>query len=155
MQQGIRGRWGAQPRWARWVAAVYVIGFVEGAGAHAVDVLGGGLHAYRAWPLPSQLLFHALLVLDPLAAVLVARARPAGPLLGAGIMAADLLANWWGNWDGLMHHPLDYLRFVGLPAMTLFGLLVLTTAAPLRRSFRRSSHRSLLSADRALRLQED
>ncbi|MFI9361703.1 hypothetical protein ACIG5E_11665 [Kitasatospora sp. NPDC053057] len=146
MQQGNRGRWGAQPRWVWWVAAVYVIGFVEGAGVHAFDVLSGGLHAYRAWPLESQLLFHTLLVLDPIAAVLVIRARPAGPPLGAGIMVADLVANWWGNWDGLTHHPLDYLRFVGLPVMTLFGLFVFATAAPLRRSF--------LSADRAPRTQE-
>ncbi|MFH8383001.1 hypothetical protein ACH4E7_18935 [Kitasatospora sp. NPDC018058] len=128
-------RWGTQPRWARWVAAVYVIGFLEGTGAHAYDVFTGGLHAFHSWPLPSQLLFHALLVLDPLAAVWVARARPAGPLLGAGIMVADLLANWWGNWDGLVHHPLDYLRFVGLPVMTLFGLFVFATAAPLHRAF--------------------
>ncbi|MFI9158367.1 hypothetical protein ACIGXI_21800 [Kitasatospora aureofaciens] len=144
MQQAIRERWGAQPRWVWWVAAVYVAGFVEGAGAHAVDVLSGGLHAYRAWPRASQLLFHALLVLDPLAAVLVARARPAGPLLGACIMVADLVANWWGNWDGLMRHPLDYLQFVGLPVMTLFGLFVFATAAPLRRALR--------SADRAPRI---
>ncbi|MGW2254721.1 hypothetical protein ACWCXH_31680 [Kitasatospora sp. NPDC001660] len=130
-------RWGTRPRWVRWVAAVYVIGFVEGSAVHAYDVIVGGLHAYRDWPLPSQLLFHALLVLDPLAAVWVARARPAGPVLGAAVMAADLTANWWENWDGLMRHPLDYLQPVGLLPMTFFGLLVLATAAPLRRSFRR------------------
>ncbi|MFJ4189777.1 hypothetical protein [Kitasatospora sp. NPDC089509] len=146
MQTWIRGGRGAgprRPRWARWVAAVYVIGFVEGTGAHLYDVLTGGLHAYRDWPLPSQLLFHALLVLDPLAAVLVARARPVGPLLGAAIMAADLVANWWGNWDGLVHRPLDYLQPVGLLPMTLFGLLVFGTAVPLRRVFHRTAPRAV------------
>ncbi|MBD0692515.1 hypothetical protein BG452_02110 [Streptomyces sp. CBMA123] len=126
-----------------WVAAVWVIGFVEGAGVHAFDLLTGGLHAYGAWPLPSQVLFHALLVLDPLAAVLVTRGRPAGPSLGAAVMVADLTANWWENWDGFVRHPLDYLQgVVGLPAMTLFGLFVFTTAAPLRRAFHQAFNRA-------------
>lgn len=117
-------------------------------GAHAYDVIRGGLHAYRYWPLPSQLLFHALIALNLLAAVWVALAHPAGPPLGATIMAADLTANWWGNWDGILRHPLDYLHLVGLPTMTLFGLFVLATAVPLHRSFRQScqgSSRTLLA----------
>jgi len=129
-------RWGTQPRWARCTAAVYVMGFVEGSGAHACDVIRGGLHAYRYWPLPSQLLFHALLVLDLLAAVGVALALPVGPPFGAGVMAADLIANWWGNWDGVLRHPLEYLRPYGLSAITLFGCFVLATAPALHRSFR-------------------
>ncbi|MEV6513783.1 hypothetical protein AB0M61_47740 [Streptomyces sp. NPDC051642] len=133
-------RWGMQPRWARWVVAVYVVGFVEGSGSHAYDVIRGGLHVYRYWPVPSQLIFHALLVLDLLAAVGVVLAHPVGPPFGATIMAADLTANWWGNWDGVLRHPLDYLQPVGLPAITLFGLFVLATAAPLHRSFRRPLH---------------
>ncbi|GAA1914337.1 hypothetical protein [Streptantibioticus ferralitis] len=129
-------RWGTQPRWARWVAVVYIIGFVEGTGSHAYDLFVGGLHAYRGSPLPSQLLFHALLGLDLLAAAWVALTRPAGPILGAAIMVADLTANWWGNWTGILRHPLDYLQPVGLTPMTLFGLFVFATVAPLHRSFR-------------------
>lgn len=121
---------------------MYVIGFVEGTASHAYDVISGGLHTYRYWAVPSQLLFHALLVLDLLAAVWVARVRPAGPLLGAAIMAADLTANWWQNWDGIVHHPLGYLHLTGLPAITLFGLFVFATAAPLHRSFRHSGQDS-------------
>ncbi|MFE3503588.1 hypothetical protein [Kitasatospora sp. NPDC059160] len=103
---------------------------------HAYQVGSGGLHAYAWWPVPSQVLFHALLVLDPLAAVLVARARPTGVWLGAGVMAADLTANWWANWDDVLRRPLAYLQgMVGLPAMTLFGLFVFVTAAPLRQAF--------------------
>jgi len=133
-------RWGMRPRWARWVAAVYVIGFVEGSGAHAYDVIRGGLHAYRYWPLPSQLLFHSLVVLDLLAAVGVALAHSAAPPLGATIVTADLTANWWDNWDDVLCHPLGYLQPVGLSAITFFGLFVLATAAPLHRSFRRPLH---------------
>ncbi|MFB7905563.1 hypothetical protein ACFC1T_03965 [Kitasatospora sp. NPDC056076] len=136
MTQGIRGGRGVRPRWVWWVAAVWVAGFAEGAAVHAYQVGSGGLHAYAWWPVPSQVLFHALLVLDPLAAVLVARARSAGVWLGAGVMAADLTANWWANWDDVLRRPLAYLQgVVGLPAMTLFGLFVFVTAAPLRRAF--------------------
>ncbi|MER6978998.1 hypothetical protein [Streptomyces carpinensis] len=131
-------RWGAQPHWARWVAVVYVIGFLEGTGAHAYFAATGGIHAYRDWPMPSQLLFHSLLVLDALAAAWIALVRPAGPVLGAAVIAADLTANWWGNWAGVVRHPLDYLQPVGLTPITLFGLFVFATAAPLRRSFRRA-----------------
>ncbi|MEV7599460.1 hypothetical protein AB0O91_18985 [Kitasatospora sp. NPDC089797] len=141
MQTWIRGGRGAGPRWARWVAAVYVIGFVEGTGAHLYDVLTGGLHAYQGMPLPCQLLFHALLVLDPLAALLVVRGHPAGPLLGAAVMVADLVANWWICWDSLIRRPLDYLQPVGLLPMTLFGLFVFGTVLPLRRAFRRAAPR--------------
>jgi hypothetical protein len=95
--------WGERPRWARWATVVFVVGFVQGLGAHVRDVLVHGPHVYDGWPEPSQLLFFALFVLDPLIAVLVAFARPVGPLLGAVGMAADLTANYQGNWDGLLH----------------------------------------------------
>jgi hypothetical protein len=128
------------------VAAIYVIGFVEGTGAHAYDVIRGGLHAYRYWPLPSQLLFHALLVLDLLVAVWVALAHPTGPPLGATIMVADLAANWWANWNGVLYDPLVYVKLVGLTPITLFGIFVLATALPLHRTFRQGlSHQGLSS----------
>jgi hypothetical protein len=128
------------------VAAIYVIGFVEGTVAHAYDVIRGGLHAYRYWPLPSQLLFHALLVLDLLVAVWVALAHPTGPPLGATIMVADLAANWWANWNGVLNDPVDYVKLVGLTPITLFGIFVLATALPLHRTFRQGlSHQGLSS----------
>jgi hypothetical protein len=129
--------WGERPRWARWAAVVFVVGFVEGLGSHVRDVLVHGPHVYDGWPEPSRLLFFALFVLDPLIAVLVAFARPSGPLLGAVGIAADLTANYQGNWDGLLNDPLAYVGIVGLLPMTLFGLFVLTTALPLHRAFRK------------------
>ena len=134
-------RWGAQPRWARWVSAVYVVGFVEGAGSHADDVINGGLHAYRGWPLPSQVLFHAILALDLLAALTIVLVRSAGPLLGAAVMAADLTANWLGNWHQVLRDPGAYAKPYGLSMITLFGLFVLLTARPLHRSFHRAGQR--------------
>ncbi|MGW7005725.1 hypothetical protein ACWGCW_23695 [Streptomyces sp. NPDC054933] len=118
------------------MAAGYVIGFVEGTAAHAYFAVAGGLHAYGYAPIPVQPLFHALLFLDPLVAVLVARARPVGPLLGAAVMLADTTANWWVQWGAVLAHPLAYLRPVGLLPITLFGVFVLSTALPLHRASR-------------------
>ncbi|MFF4899505.1 hypothetical protein [Streptomyces sp. NPDC001068] len=122
-------------------------GFVEGTGSHAYDVITGGLHAYRYWPLPSQLLFHALLVLDLLVAVWVVLAHPAGPPLGAAVMAADLAANWWSNRDGILSDPHDYVKLSGLTPITLFGIFVLATALPLRRSFQQGMARQRPSSN--------
>ncbi|MEY9875205.1 hypothetical protein ABH931_004706 [Streptacidiphilus sp. MAP12-33] len=128
-------RWGTQPRWARWVAVVYVVGFLEGTGVHAYDAIVGGVHAFRGWTVPDQVLAQSLLLFDPLAVAWTVLARPAGPVLGAAVMAADLAANWGENWDGIVRHPLDYVGVVGITPMTLFGLFVLATAFPLYRSF--------------------
>lgn len=49
--------------------------------------------------------FTALVVLDPLVAVLVARARPAGVTLAAAVMAADATANWIADWPLLRADP--------------------------------------------------
>ena len=119
----------------RLVRFVFIVGFLEGTLAHAYDLASGGLHAYRGFPLVSQLLFHALLVLDPLAAVLAWRRMPSAPLLGAAIMIADDAANWQGNWPSVRADPSILLRPYGLPLLTLFGVFVVLTAWPLRRSF--------------------
>ena len=120
------------------ILVVYVIGFLEGTGAHAMYVIDGGLHAFRGFPLPSQVFLHLLLVLDPLVAYLVWRRRPAAPILAAAVMFGDLLVNWQGNWAYVHTHPSTLLRPYGLPVLTLFGLFVFATAVHLHREFRRS-----------------
>lgn len=125
-------QWGSRPAWARWLAMVYAIGFIQATGVPAYFLAVGGLGAYNPAPIPVQLLFHALLLLDPLVAVLIIYARPVGPLLGAAVMLADAVANWWIQWSDVLAHPAAYLRPVGLLAITLFGVLVLATALPLR-----------------------
>lgn len=125
--------WGNRPGWARWLAAVYVVGFLEGTGAHAYFLVAGGLDAYDYAPAPVRLLFHALLLLDPLAAVLIVRGRPAGPLVCGAVMFSDVVANWWVQWSDVLARPAAHLRPVGLLPITLFGVLVLATALPLRR----------------------
>lgn len=125
-------RWGDRPVWVRCVAGAYVIGFLEGTGAHAYFLATGGPHAYGYAPLPVQLLFHALLLVDPLVALLIVLACPSGPLLAAAVMVLDLAGNWEGAWNAVLADPVAYLRPVGLFPMTVFGIFVVLTALPLR-----------------------
>ena len=123
-----------RPVWVRCCVAAYAIGFLEGTGAHAYFLATDRLSAYNYAPMPVQLLFHALLPLDLLVAVLVMRGRPVAPLPAAAVMLMDLAANWSIQADEVLAHPTAYVRPVGLLPITLFGLFVVATALPLRRS---------------------
>lgn len=125
--------WGNLPRRARWIAAGYVVGFGEGAYSHMYSVWTGGIHAFSRAPVPIQVVFHAMLVLDVSAVVLIVRVSLAGPPLAAVAMSADAFGNWWTESGNVMRHPLDYLVPFGLLPITLFAVFVLATALPLRR----------------------
>lgn len=122
-------------RWrVRCALGVYLIGFAEGTCAHIWDLAHGGVHAYAFAPAVLQVFFTALVVLDPLVVVLLARARPAGVTLAAAVMAADVTANWIADWPLLRDDPNWLWRPVGLLPITLFGLFVATTTLPLHRA---------------------
>ncbi|MGY5014804.1 hypothetical protein ACWCY6_43255 [Streptomyces sp. 900105755] len=127
-------RWGDRPVWIRCTVAVYVVGFLEGTAAHGYLLATGGLNAYDYAPVLVQLLFHVLLLLDPLVALAIIRAHPAGPLFAAMVMLADVLGNWSVAWSAIMTHPTAFLRPTGLLPITLFAIFVLLTALPLRRA---------------------
>ncbi|MFD7712711.1 hypothetical protein ACFV6E_42165 [Streptomyces sp. NPDC059785] len=127
-------RWRERAVWVRWVAAVQVLGFLEGTGAHAYFVLAGGRHAYDYASPPVRLVLHALLLLDPLTALLLLGARASGALLAAVVMLADLAGNWSVAWNAVVARPGEFLRPVGLLPITVFGLFVLLTALPLYRA---------------------
>ncbi|WP_328743864.1 hypothetical protein OHT57_00890 [Streptomyces sp. NBC_00285] len=129
-------RWADRPVWIRLTAAVYMVGFLEGTAAHGYFLLTGGLDAYAYAPLPVQLLFHVLLLLDPMVALVIIRARSAGPMLAAAVMLTDVAGNWSITWRAVMEHPTAFLRPVGLLPITLFGAFVLLTAFPLHRALR-------------------
>ncbi|MCN9243676.1 hypothetical protein NGF19_23290 [Streptomyces sp. RY43-2] len=115
--------------------AVYVIGFLEGTCAHVLDLLRGGIHVYASFaPLPLQVFFVSLAVLDPLVVVLVGLLRPVGIWSACAVMALDVTANWITNWPQVREDWTWLLRPVGLLPITLFGLFVLASAVPLRRA---------------------
>ncbi|MFF0383476.1 hypothetical protein [Streptomyces sp. NPDC004286] len=115
--------------------AVYLIGFLEGAGAHFLDLIGGGIHVYASFaPVPLQVFFVSLAVLDPLVVVLVGLVRPVGVRLACAVMGLDVIANWITNWPRLEENPASLLRPVGLLPITLFGLFVVASSVPLLRA---------------------
>ncbi|WP_234367554.1 MULTISPECIES: hypothetical protein [Streptomyces] len=117
---------------------MYVIGFLEGTGAHCLDLVRGGIHVYASFaPVPLQVFFVSLVVLDPLVAVLVGLARPEGVRLASGVMVLDVIANWIVNWPRLQEDPAWLLRPVGLLPVTLFGLFDIAPLAPLHRAMTR------------------
>ena len=130
----LRNAWAELPRWARWVLAVYLVGFAQGTGAHIRDLMRGGIHAYSAVPqVWIQVFFVSLVVVDPLVVVLAAFVRREGIWLAAGVVVLDVAANWIANWPSLQENPVRLLRPVGLLPITLFGVFVLATALPLLR----------------------
>lgn len=129
----MREKWSSLPRWARWVLAVYLIGFGEGAGVHLYWVLANGIHTFARFPMVSQVYLNALALLDPLVVVLAARVRRSGILLAAVVMTLDVTTNWIGNWQWVKADPARLLQPVGLLPITLFGLFVLLSAVPLLR----------------------
>jgi len=96
--------------------------------------MSGGIHAYSFAPLPIQVFFVGLIVLDPLVVVLVALVRAAGSWLGCGVMALDVIANRITNWSHLQGDPTWLLRPVGLLPITLFGVFVISSSAPVARA---------------------
>lgn len=135
----LRERWGAQPLWARWALAVYVIGFTEGTGSHIADLVRGGVHAYASFrQIPLQVFFVGLVILDPLTAVLVGHVRREGIWLASAVMVMDVSANWWGNRHWLRDDPAWLLWLLPI---TLFGLFVVAFAVPLHRTVAKASAR--------------
>lgn len=114
---------------------VYVAGFLEGTCSHVLYLVRGGIHAYSGFgPLPLQVFFLALVVLDPLVVVLTLRARPSAVWAAGGVMAPDVLGNWYVNWSWVKANPDRLLQPVGLLPITLFGLFVAATVLPLWRA---------------------
>ena len=130
MGLGPRRRWAALPPWARWIAAVYVIGFADGTGAHARALAANGIHAYSSFTqAPIRVFLLSLIIVDPAVALLVVLVRQAGVWLAATVISLDVSANWIGNWPFSAGFA---LRELGL--ISGFGLFVLVSAFPLLRA---------------------
>jgi len=128
----VRQRWAPLPAWARWLLAVYAIGFVDGTVVHVRQLALGGIHAYAGFGyVPVQVFLVLLVVLDPVTALLCAFVRRAGIWLAALIMALDVAANWAGNWNAMPRFLATF--WVG----EIFAIFVFATVVPLLRHVRR------------------
>jgi hypothetical protein len=126
-----RVKWASLPIWARWVLAVYMIGFVEGFADHVRWMTRGGIHAYaHDYPLvPIQVFFVSLIVVEPLTIVLLGFVRREGIWLACAVMVLDMAANWIGNWS----HVRDDWALNVPWLITVFGLFVLSFSLPMLR----------------------
>lgn len=109
----------------RMVQVVWVLGYLVGTTTHVADLVLGGFEPYAGFPTAVRVFWVSLTVVDPLTAVLLLMRRRLGVVLGVVVILVDLVVNWtvFATFDGLSP--------VGLINLTLFGVVVLTTARPL------------------------
>ncbi|WP_327258426.1 hypothetical protein [Streptomyces sp. NBC_01240] len=134
LAQGGEGRPRHLPRRVLLVVTVYVVCFLWGTAIHLVDLAGGGHNSYASpAPAPIRVYFVALVLLDPLVAVLLVRVRPIAVTMASAVMTVDVSANYYVNWPQISQHPEYLLRPLGLLPFTLFALFIAVTASPLYR----------------------
>ncbi|MFJ8860526.1 hypothetical protein ACIRD8_19090 [Streptomyces sp. NPDC102451] len=116
---------------------------------HLVDLAGGGHNSYAS-PAPPfiQAYFVALVVLDPLVAVLLVRLRSVGVILASVVMALDVIANYYVNWSRISEQPSYLLRPLGLLPITVFALFIAVTALPFYQRLARIRRRSAEAASK-------
>ena len=90
--------WAGAPRSVRAVAVAGVALLVFGTAVHVVHLVAGGSATYAGLPGWLRLYFVSLTVLDPLAAVLLARARRSGVVLAVAVLVTDAAANAVANY---------------------------------------------------------
>jgi hypothetical protein len=124
-------KWQCLPWWAICVALIYIVGFIDGTAVHAGALATHGWHAYSSFTQPSVRCFLlSLIVLDPLAAVLMAYLCRAGVIVAVVTMILDVSANWIGNWPNI-----DAVLF-NIVVISVFGFFVVTTSVPMLRSIK-------------------
>lgn len=94
-------RWNREPRWVQAAATALVLLLAWGGLQHLLDFLTDGWNPYAYAPHWLAAHWSTLLLLDPLAAVLIARRHRAGLLLAPLILLTDAAAN------GYAIHALD------------------------------------------------
>ena len=91
-------RWQGAPPLARRAALVLVVVLSYGTAVHVVQLVATGFDPYPELPGWLRTYFITLTVLDPLAAVLLARRRRSGVVLAAAVLVSDSAANGVANY---------------------------------------------------------
>jgi hypothetical protein len=97
----LRAKWAVLPVWAKWVLALYMIGFADGTADNVRWMTNGGIHAYASsYPqVPIQVFFVILVVADPLIVVLLGLVRREGIWLACAVMVWISSPTGVGNWS--------------------------------------------------------
>lgn len=121
-----RASWSALPRWTRGALAAQIIVFIYGFTVHLAILLAGQAEVLDD-ELPGWLgaYFTSLTVLNLAAAVLLARRRIAGVVLGCAVLVSDAAANAYAVYGlGLGGN----LAAAGQVIITVLAVLAVTTA---------------------------
>ena len=132
-------RWQGAPRPVRRAALTLVVVLFYGTAVHVVQLVATGFNPYPGLPGWLRTYFAALTVLDPLAAVLLARRRRSGVALAAAVLVSDSAAN------GIANYALDSAGGVtsgrvGHAVITMLALGACAAAPGLWRSASPSPH---------------
>lgn len=92
------GRWEDASRSVRVTVGVFVFVLAYGTVVHLLQLVASGSSPYPTLPDWLRAYFTALTVLDPLAAVLLARRRRSGVVLAVTVLVSDAAANGWANY---------------------------------------------------------
>ncbi|WP_338105139.1 hypothetical protein [Modestobacter muralis] len=111
-------------------ATVLLLGY--GTAVHVIQLVDAGFAPYPHLPGWLRSYFIGLTVLDPLAAVLLARARRSGVVLAVGVLVTDAAANAWANLV-LDESPGLTSGRVGTAVIAALAVVLLVTARPLWR----------------------
>lgn len=126
----------AQPRDVRVLTCLFFLVFAYGAVVHAVQIVGGGSDPYPGAPTAIAVFFVALVVLDPLAALLIALRRRLGIAIGIGVLTLDAVANGVVNYPPHVTEPGVTAGRVGQMLVCLLAVGLAAAAPRLWRSYR-------------------
>jgi hypothetical protein len=126
-------RWADAPRRVRVVATATVLLLAYGTVVHVVQLVAAGSDPYPGLPGWLRGYFVGLTVLDPLAAVLLARGRRSGVVLSVAVLVTDAAANAWANLVVDTSAGVTLGR-VGTAVITVLALVLLAAARPLWRA---------------------
>jgi hypothetical protein len=124
--------WTAAPRAVRTVAVGTVLVLAYGTLVHIAQLVAAGFAPYPALPGWLRVYFVSLTLLDPLAAVLLARRRRAGVVLAVAVLLTDAAANGWANYALDPASGVTAGR-VGQAVVTVLALVVTSLAVPMWR----------------------
>ncbi len=124
------------PRHVRIPTYLFAAVFAYGTVVHLVQLASGGGDPYPGVPPVIAWFFVALVVFDPLAAVLIARRRRIGLLFGCTTLMLDAAANAVVNYPP--HDPAEGVTAgrVGQAAVTAFAVLLVVVTPRLWRWYR-------------------
>jgi hypothetical protein len=128
-QSSVIQRWAGVPTSARLVGAVVVVALVYGTAVHVIQLVTAGASAYPDVPAWLATYFVSLVVLDPVAAALLAIRSRAGLLLASVVLVTDALANGYANFV----LSTDPGVTIGRVAVAIVGVLAISLIAAMPR----------------------